>query len=293
MSESVKQFEVMIAEEDHAEALRINEIFDEKIAATGHDEALAAAIDEAETELTEDENVKLPGKEVFGYAVAKNARRWWNYQTAYLRDLELTGGNEEVPKERVAFFGQKKNYAGDQLIKLDPVYFKTFDLLEKERVRLHLNTRPDVDPFTMARNYAALVLSSALDVTFEELARDDPQSTDGVLSYHSQFGQATYFTERTPDTRAKSYIINEYPDSEVSLDYHEPQSVYIIDGPRDPLGQPLVMEPQNSRPIVEACKILDLVNAATNYDEFFEGAAFKRVEEILAARREAEASSQG
>src|SRR5665213_225494 len=280
MSEAMKQFEQFSYDQDRVEAIRIDEIFDQKRAANDYNEALQAAIAEVEIEFTEDPDLKLPGKELVGYTAAKNARHWWMYTTAYLHGLEQAGATNEMSAEQIAIYGREKNYSGDRLAELDPAYFKTFDLLEKERVRRSLEGREDVNPFELARDYSALVLSSALAVTFGELSQGDPNDRSGSLSYQSP--KATYFTERTPDKRAKSYIISEYPDGGI-LDFNRPKAVYIIDGPRDPLGHPIVFETKSGNPIVDACKLLDLVNAVTNYDPRLENLAFEQTAAILQA----------
>lgn len=272
----------MITDQDHAEALRINEIFDEKAVANASDIALAAAIEQVDTEFGAEYHLDKPGTELYGYSVAKNALRWWTYGTAYLKDLEDAGPNEEVSKDQIELYGKQKNYAGDKLHALDPVYFKTFDLLERERIRRSLKGQPEVNPFELARDYAALVLSSAIDMKFGVLEA-------GPRHFDLQGIESTYRVERTPDTRATSYIISEY--AEARPGYSEPKAVYIIDGPRDPIGHPFVMQTKGGQPVVEACQSLDLADAVTGYNESLENAAFERVAMILAARRDAESEN--
>jgi hypothetical protein len=288
MSKGVEEFERMITEQDRVEALRINEIFDEQRAVSGHDEALETAIRQTEDEFTEDVDTKLPGKEIFGYAAAKNARRWWMYSAAYLFDLEQEGPDRRVSEGQIINYGKEKDHAGEQLVKLDPVYFRIFDLLERERLRLHLNSRTEVNhPFDMARDCGALVLSGALNAVFDKGGGTHiPDAYARALTFRGP--DAVYLIEKTPDKRAKSYIISELEGGGWQQGFAEAQSVYIVDGSRDPLGQPFVMRIRGGQPAVAACKILDLANIVTDYKENLENAAFEHAASILAGRRAAE-----
>ncbi len=289
----MQQFEKMIVEEDHLEGLRINELFDENLG------DLAAAIEETETEFSEEHKAGMPGVELYGYSVAKNARRWWMYGTAYLRDLETQEASPRLSAGQLAIYGMEKNHAGEKLIELDPTYFKTFNLLERERVRRHLNGEVKPNPFELARDYASLVLAQAIDVAsvvgidvdqalgqLENIARSsESQEPDEQRAWTFHAPDAAYHVERTPDKRAKSYIISEYGYDGDDLDAAEPRAVYIIDGARNFSGHPIVMQPRGTNPIVETGKILDLANAVIGYKEILEEAVFVRVATILAARR--------
>jgi len=286
MSEDMLAFERMIYEQDCVEGLRINELFDENLAANGPEAALTAAIEQTETEFSAEYHRDLPGVELYGYSAAKNARRWWMYGTAYLEGLEGAAADDLDLKDQAAVYGQEKNYAAEKLLALDPIYFKAFDRLERERVWLHLNSRTDVNPFDMARDYGALVLSGALNTVFDKGAGAKiPDAHARAFTFNGP--NAAYVIEKTPDKRAKSYIISESPSAGQPV-FGNAKITYIVDGPRDPLGQPFVMRTRGGEPAVVGCTILDLANVVTGYKESLENAAFEHAAAVLAGRREAE-----
>ena len=179
MSETaMEQYASTALEQDHAEALQIDALVDAyKADGMVPADALSQAIAHNNQSLMQ-LYAHIPGAEEIGYDPLKNAFRWWNYATAYLRELEADLQPGEVLPIGRANYGETKNAMGDRLIGGNVLAIRMCDILERERRSRGQRENKEhtyeyFDLFGLQSRYAALALATAAELMVEDSGRDE------------------------------------------------------------------------------------------------------------------------
>ena len=278
----MERFEQTITDQDHAEALHIDALFDDRRNTTSDSAgALAYALETAEAELTKDHWETMPGVKAFGYGIAKNAWRWLSYIAAYSSEVEQAG-KLHPDAEEVGAYNEEKGRLNDALLEEYPssVHFGMLDLLERVRIQRMLGGEIAANPFILGREHTALLLTQTIEAVSQNPDQVVFRDTMDRLKFMDS--TAHYIVEKPVPrgTRGKPvYVIDKQVDRQTA-------ATYLVDGVVDPQDRASVMNSRSSQPGVDSCTILDMVFAMTWNNPHFADEAFERTQEILTQRRD-------
>lgn len=291
MSEAIPKTEVQLLtenmiEEDHREALRIHHMYYINLADDSPDSLTQPGpLDVGTLELAFGQYEQTPALEFhgaededIGYAMAKNAWRWWQYTDAYIKDLEAGVSGQTVTGTELSIYKSVREMSREKLSLHDEMTFRTYDLLEKERLLRQRDHKPELTPFEAQEQYAFLVLTKTIDVAALEIGYD---STEDLDSYHalSPDESADYLIRREMGELATTYTIKLDimlpPVSTTPVD-----SIFYTLSEDDRRHLTAVAAVNNDRELVHSSIILELAaDLVTDPDEVFE-----RVESALQDR---------
>lgn len=154
---TLREFQQQVVDSDHAEALLVNEIFDSS-PGVSPESAIGAAHKRLAKEMG-------PTAEKLGYPVVRDAYRWWNFKTAFLRDVELIYDDETpddpAAAETLAEYQHNKDSTGELLLRGTAYYMEMYALLERQRVgQQRVGENWAVNPFETERASANLLLQT-------------------------------------------------------------------------------------------------------------------------------------
>lgn len=228
-SEAVSRFEQMVVAQDETEAYAIAEL---SLKLGRNPDYIGRPILGAINVFDNEHRDTVAGGPEHGYQLAKNAGRWWMYCTAWLRDQEIAHADQDMPEPettaQINDYQFLKNENGERLIGSNNYYiFRTYDLLEKERMRLSLEGQEPDDPFELEKEYSLLVLATALGMAVETKDASGPHDNRLYLRINPPIEADVNLTFRRQRTRFSTmYMIELFPPEASDLEAEDKSVAY-------------------------------------------------------------------